>query len=131
MKYYILIVLLAVNCIHAQKEQKISSMDFVQIQNNHVDEVMHYYNNNWKVLRVKALEKNYIESFQILENIYSDEAPFHLILVTTYKNQAQFDAREKHFRALIDAMGELNLLNDKKPAEFRKTLFGTDAKHLN
>ncbi|WP_298904654.1 hypothetical protein [uncultured Psychroserpens sp.] len=131
MKYYILIVLLSINFIHAQQEQKMSSMDFVQIQNDHVDEVMHYYNNNWKVLRIEAIEKGYIDSFQILENVYSEEAPFHLILITTYKNKMQFDHREKHFRELIDAKGPLNLLNNKKPAEFRKILFGTDAKHLN
>ncbi len=131
MKLYTVFAFLCCSICFAQHDENISSMDFVQIQNDNVAEAMHYYNNNWKVLRIKALEKDYIASYQILKTEFTDEAPFHLILVTTYKNKAQFDARETHFRELIDELGKLNLLNDKKPEEFRKTLMGTDAKHLN
>lgn len=106
-------------------------MDFVQIQNNLSSEAMHYYENNWKALRDQALKKNYIDSYKLLKNEYTEEAPFHLILITTYKNKTQFDKREIHFQELIKSHGELRLLNDKQPVEFRKTLFGTDAKHLN
>ena len=130
LKYAILLLFLN-SIVYAQEDQKISSMDFVQIQNNNVAEAIHYYENNWKILRVQALEKNYIDSYQLLKAEYSDEAPFHLILVTTYKNKSQFDAREKHFQELIDNLGKLNLLNDKTPEAFRKTLFGTDAVQLN
>lgn len=131
MKRYILLVFLICGFSYAQNDEKISSMDFVQIQNDNTEEAMHYYENNWKALRIKALEKNYIESYQILKNEYSEEAPFHIILITTYKNKIQFEAREIHFRELIEAHGELNLLNHIEPGAFRKTLFGTDAKHLN
>ncbi|MDG5493141.1 hypothetical protein [Psychroserpens sp. SPM9] len=120
-----------IGIVYAQDDQSISSMDFVQIQNNNTAEAKYYYEHNWKVLRQLALEKKYIASFQIMETEPTEEAPFHLILITTYQNKSQFDAREKHFRELIDGLGDLQLLNNKKPTEFRKTLFGTDAKHLN
>lgn len=125
-------VTLLFSCLSfSQTNAKISSMDFVQIQNNNIEEAMYYYHNNWKKLRIKALEKNYIDSYQLLKNEYSEAAPFHIILITTYKNKTQFEAREKHFQELIDGHGELMLLNNKTPKEFRKTVFGTDAKHLN
>ena len=124
-------LLCAIPSMNAQNSEQISSMDFVQIQNNNTAEAMHYYEHNWKVLRKQALEKNYIASYQLLQSEYSEATPFHLILITTYKDKAQFDKREDHFRELIEALGDLNLMNDKKPSEFRKTVFGTDAVHLN
>lgn len=84
MRICILIVLLSCSFSFSQTEEKISSMDFVQIQNDNFEEAMYYYQNNWKKLRLKALEKNYIHSFQLLKNEYTLEAPFHIILITTY-----------------------------------------------
>ncbi|MBR9915597.1 MAG: hypothetical protein GYB32_12360 [Algicola sp.] len=52
------------------------------------------------------------------------------MLITTFKNKLQFNQREAHFRELMETMGGLDLLNEKQPAEFRKTLFGSDAVHL-
>ncbi|WP_299524752.1 hypothetical protein [Winogradskyella sp.] len=78
-----------------------------------------------------AVEKGYIDSFELLQTTYSKETPFHLVLVTTYTNKAQYDQREKHFSKLIKAKGGLKLLNDKQPSEFRKSVFGVEgAKHL-
>ena len=70
-----------------------------------------------------AMAEKYISSFEIMETSYSDEAPFHIMLITTYANKEQFEAREKHFQELIEQNGALNLLNDKKPSEFRKNIF--------
>ncbi|MEM9362435.1 MAG: hypothetical protein AAGA43_07370 [Bacteroidota bacterium] len=120
---------LFLSCIfygNAQENTKISTMDFVQILNGNLDEARYYFQNNWKVLREMALERDYIHSYDVLETSLSEDAPFELILVTTYKNEAQYRAREEHFRELIDEKGELDLMNDKKPGEFRKTLFNKE-----
>ena len=50
----------------AQQSDKNSTLDFVQILNNNTEEALFYYQNNWRVLREKAMSKNYIESFQML-----------------------------------------------------------------
>ncbi len=76
-----------------------------------------------------AIKKNQIDSYQLLETTPTKKAPFSFMLITTYKNKAQFDAREKHFDELIKEKGKLELLNNKKPDEFRKTLFGKDVYH--
>ena len=130
LKFTILFLFLS-SIIYAQEDQKISSMAFVQIQNDNVAEAMHYYENNWKVVRLQAQEKNYIDSYQLLKAEYSDKVPFHLILVTTFKDKTQFAAREKYFQRLIENVGELNLLNHKIPNNFRKILFETHTVHLN
>jgi hypothetical protein len=114
-----------------QSNEKISSMDFVQVLNGNIKETIYYYQNNWKVLREKALIKSYIESFQLLETKSSKDASFQFVLITTYRDKKQYDLREKHFEILISERGGLKLLNDKKPNEFRKVIFGKDKlKHL-
>ena len=73
-----------------------------------------------------ALENSYIHSFQILETPFTEEQPFELMLITTYANKEQYDLREDHFRVLIKVKGALELLNEKKPNEFKETLFSKE-----
>ncbi|MEM7551090.1 MAG: hypothetical protein AAF363_15510 [Bacteroidota bacterium] len=107
---------------------KISSIDHVQVLNNNLEEAVYYYQNNWKVLREMALEKDYIDSFQFLENTDANNSTdsTDIILITTFGDSVQFSKREKHFEELISIKGPLQLMNDKKPGEFRKTLKSQD-----
>lgn len=97
---FFLLLLISLS-IRAQPSERISTMDFVQILNDNVAEVAFYYQNNWKVLRKMAVEKGYIASYEIIETEAASEAPFHLILITTYSNKAQYKQREAHFQGLI------------------------------
>jgi len=106
-----------------QHNDKITTIDFVQILNEHKKEAIYYYENNWKVLREMATINGHIHSYQLLETPYTEEAPFDLMLMTTYQNKTQYDLREKHFAELIAEKGELNLMNVREPREFRKILF--------
>ncbi|WP_435624364.1 hypothetical protein [Flagellimonas sp.] len=110
----------------AQENDKISTLDFVQILDGNRDETMFYFENNWKILRQMAVERDYIHSYDVMETPFSEEAPFELILITTYKDEAQYNLRESHFRELIEERGELKLLNNKKPNEFRRTIFNKE-----
>ncbi|NAS12250.1 hypothetical protein GTQ38_09575 [Flavobacteriaceae bacterium R33] len=105
-------------------------MDFVQILNDNKEETLFYYHNNWKVLREKALENNYIHAYELLETEATEDAPFQLILKTTYLNKEQFDQSEENFQKLIDEKGETRFLNEKRPPQFRKLLFHKNLKHL-
>ena len=114
-----------------QANEKITTIETVEILNNHTEEAIYYFQNNWKQLRLKAVEKGYIHSFQLLETSFSDETPFHLVLITTYSDNIQYDKREEHFAELIKDSVGLKLLNDKKPSEFRKSVFSIEkAKHV-
>ena len=127
MRTLLLLIVLSVNSPgYGQQNDRISTIDFVQVLNENKAEAVYYYQHNWKVLRNMALENGYIHSFQILETPFTEEQPFELMLITTYSNKKQYDLREDHFRTLIQEIGELKLLNEKKPAEFRKTLFSKE-----
>jgi len=122
-KICIVLFLISIQFSFAQKSERISTVDFVQIVNENKEETVFYYQHNWKILREMALEKNYIVSYEIMETSYSEEAPFHFMLITTYKDKLHYEQREEHFQELIKIKGKLELLNAKKPTEFRKTLF--------
>ena len=107
-------------------------IDYVKVLNNNKSEALFYYQNNWQQLRIKAIEKGYIKSYQLLEVEPNSETPYTYILFTTYKNKVQYDNSENNFRELIDASGGLKLLNDKKPNEFRKVILHSGTiKHWN
>lgn len=120
----------SINETSNERESWISTIDFVEILNGHTQEALYYYDNNWKVLRENALVKKYIESYQLLKTPTSDDNKIALILITTYSNQEQYDIRELHFEELIRLKGELRLLNEKMPKEFRKIAFSKqEVKH--
>ena len=127
MRRIIFLILLSICSIgYGQQDDKISTIDFVQILDDNRKETIYYFQNNWKVLRNMALKKGYIDSYQFLEVSVSLDQPFQLMLITTYLNEEQYNLREDHFAELIKENGELKLLNDKKPGEFRKTLFSKE-----
>ena len=123
MRPVILLIALSISMIsYGQNDSRITTIDFAQILNN-TEEATYYFQNNWIVLRDMALENGYIHSSQVLEVPLSEGEPFQLILVTTYTNKEQYDLREDLFDELIKEKGGLNLMSDKKPGEFRKSLF--------
>ena len=109
-----------------QENDKISTIDFVQILNGNRSEALYFYENNWKVLREMAVKKGYINSYQLLEDTSAEGDSFQIMLITTYANEEQYELREENFRELIEERGKLRLLNQKKPEDFRKTLFHKD-----
>lgn len=117
---------------YAQQSEKISMIDYVEVLNNSKKETLYYYQNNWEQLRIKAIEKKLIDTYQILETIPTKETPFSFILITTYLDKAQYDASEINFRKIIEESDGLKLLNEKKPSEFRKViLHNNSVKHWN
>lgn len=109
-----------------QNSVKTSTMDFIQIQQNYREEALFFYQNNWKKLREEAIKKGYIHSFLLLETEASEDAPFHIVLITTYLDEQQYQEREKNFTLLMQNNKGPKLLNDIKPKTFRKKLFSKE-----
>lgn len=127
MKTIILSILLVISSFcFGQKNETIGTIDFVKTLNDNTAEIIYYYENNWKVLREMAMEKEYIHSYQLMEMSQKDEGDFDIILITTYANEEQYGKRELHFQELIKAKGELKLMNDKKPGDFRKIVLSKE-----
>ena len=123
MKYPLTLLFTLTMLISNGQDQRISTFEFVEILANNREEAVYYFENNWKVLREMALERDYLVSYDLLETNYADDTPFHLVLQTTYANQEQFAQREERFSLLISELGPLNLLNELKPADFRASVF--------
>ncbi|MEM7108202.1 MAG: hypothetical protein AAF519_08245 [Bacteroidota bacterium] len=125
-------LLFLIDVTTVQSDTRISTIEFVQILDDNREEALFYYQNNWKVLREMAVKKGYIYSFELLEVEFTEDQPYHIILMTTFANKDQYEKREEHFQELIKAKGSLRLLNEKKPGEFRKNLYLKElATHLN
>jgi hypothetical protein len=133
MKWILMITLMAISFVcPAQSDERVSTIDFVQVLNDNKAETLYYYQHNWEELRKEALAKGYIDSYQLLEAQASIAEPFQFMLVTTYADKVQYDTREAHFKELIAQQGEVKLLNDIPKSEFRKILFSKEIiRHWN
>ena len=100
-------------------------MDFVKIEDGKKAEAIFYYENNWKLYRDIAIKKKLITSYQLVEAIADSLNNFDLILITTYADSAQFLKSEENFRDIIKSVRPNGpvLLNELKPADFRKNVF--------
>ncbi len=77
MRIILLITLLGLVAVsYGQIDNKISTIDFVQIIDDNKDEAVYFYQNNWEVLRDMAVKKGYIHTYQFLEVSPSEDAPF-------------------------------------------------------
>lgn len=106
-----------------QNAEKVSTMDFIQIQQGYKAEALFFYQNNWKKLREDALRIGYIDSFLLVETETSEDAPFHIVLITTYVSNKQYQAREENFSELMQSSKGPKLLNTVSPKIFRKKLY--------
>jgi hypothetical protein len=79
----------------SQKSNPVSVMDFVKIINGKKAEALFYYENNWKLYRDEALNKNFIQSYQLMEVVPDSLNNFDLVLITVYKDSLQHRDSEK------------------------------------
>lgn len=120
---YLISILFFFPLIPEKGSEVVSTVDLVEVINGNLAEAEYYYQNNWQVLREQAMEKGYIQSYQLIMAEPTEELPVSIMLITTYKDTAQYDKAEENFGKLIEARGDLRLLNDKKPTEFRRMIY--------
>lgn len=123
---FFILFTLSVN-IYAQSDV-VTLVEAVKIKNEKRAEAIFFYENNWKILREQALEKGIIHSYEFIVSEINEKANFDIILITRYKDQAQFEKSEENFRPLLDARGDVKLLNRTKPDDFRKSVFVINGK---
>ncbi len=104
------------------KSTSVSTIDYVKILDNKSAEALHYYENNWKLLRKKATEHGFIKSYQLLK--VDNNENYDLLLITEYATQGQYDAKEDNFKKLMEnyMKNGVDLLNDIQPNAFRKNV---------
>ena len=97
-KLLFLLVSLSVGSVSAQE---VSIFDFVKTVDNNKEELIYYYENNWKILRDIAKERDFIESYELLITEADSVADFDIILITRYKNETQYQQGEERFQQII------------------------------
>jgi hypothetical protein len=109
----------------AQHNKPVILMDFVKIKDGKKAEAMYFYENNWKLYRDITLKRNIIQSYQLVEVIPDSLNNFDMILITTYKDSAQFLKSEENFVPILKGARPNGpaLLNDIRPADFRQNVF--------
>ncbi|MEP5611697.1 MAG: hypothetical protein ABJP45_05575 [Cyclobacteriaceae bacterium] len=109
-----------------QADERITSLDFVQVLNDNYEEAIYYYQYNWRILREWAVEEKVISSYEFFQTESTPDQPFDFILRTTYPDSARFALREENFERLIQKKGDLKLKNKLQPGDFRKILFSKE-----
>ena len=104
-------------------------MDFVRINAGKEKEAIYFYENNWKVFRDIAYERNYITSYKLLRVKPDSVGNFNLILMTEFADSTQFNLSEERFQFIIKELRPAGpkLLNDLKPKDFTKNVFFKEA----
>ena len=111
--------------------QQVSTIDFMKVINGNRAELIYYYENNWKVLRDMALERNYIVSYELLETEAESTGDFDILLITRYENEEAYEKAEERFQGLIREIQTASgpkLMNDLTPSQFRDWKFSKTTK---
>lgn len=111
--------------LSAQQDKTVSVMDFVKIRDGKKAETLYFYENNWKIYRDAAMERGLIHSYQLVMAAPDSLNNFDLVLITTYKDSAQYLKSEENFQPILKELrpNGPKLLNQLKPAEFRQNVF--------
>ena len=133
MKHLIPVFLILFSTVSfGQADPSVTIIDFVKIKNNNTKEAIYYYEKNWKASRDIALAKGFIKSYRLLSTTADSAADFDLVLITEFKDSAQYNLVEERFQAIFKEMrtGGPTLLNDIKPSEFRRIVFNKKAETI-
>lgn len=123
--FFLSFILITVSPASAQNNHTVTIMDFVKIKDGKTTETLFFYENNWKLYRDLAIKKNIIQSYKLVRAIPDTLNNFDLILITVYKDSAQYAGSEQNFRPILKELrpnGPL-LLNELKPNDFRQNVF--------
>lgn len=106
--------------------------DFVKIKNGRRDEVLYFYENNWKAYREEAKKRGVIDSFELVEASSEKNAGFDLILITRFRGKEQLDKSEENFAPILKQISPNGpaLKNGLAPADIRENVFAYTGRSL-
>ncbi len=124
-RFLFIVLLLVSEEVFAQSDKPVAMYDFVKIKDGRIQETLYYYENNWKIYRDIALQKNYITGFRIVACQPDTALDFDLILITEYADSSHFAKSEEYFGPIIKDVrpnGPITL-NELKADAFRSILY--------
>ncbi len=103
----------------------IAIVEFIKVKGGKRDEARYFYENNWRAYRDVAAKRGVIESFEYIEVAAPHNAAFDIILITRYKDAAQFRNSERAFEPIMKELrpkGPL-LKGAFAPDDFREIVY--------
>ena len=84
-----------------ETEQPVWTMEFLKVMPGQFGPTLGYLDDNWMRIREEAKRKGAVLGYhRIAEQIVSEGDP-SIVLLTEYKNQAAYDAREELFASIV------------------------------
>ena len=112
-----------VNAVSKDRDNDgVTVVDGIEVLSGFREEAIYYYTNNWLAFREAALEKNYIDSYELIIDD-SDSGDVDIILITRFDSARQYQEVEARYTELMSEH-QLALLNEVQPGEFRRNVFG-------
>lgn len=112
------------------QSQGVMLVDVMRIDKSRKAEALYYFENNWRVFREEAISQGVITGYQFYET--ESDGTLEFVLITEFKDENQYANSEANFEPILKKLrpdGPI-MLNDVKPAEFRKSVSTKMAKVL-
>jgi hypothetical protein len=87
--------------LSANPGEAVWSVDFVKVKPGMFEQTMTYFDSGWVPAREEALRGDSIVSFHRIAEQSEKTKEWDIILMTQYRNQAAYDARESVFAPII------------------------------
>jgi hypothetical protein len=84
----------------ADNEKPVWTMESIKVKPGMLDITLGYLDNSWMRVRQEAKRQGAVLSYHCIAEEGSRESDREVILLTEYKNQASYDAREKLFSSI-------------------------------
>ena len=106
----------------------ITTVELVEIKPGMTREARAYYEAGWAAARKVAAKRGQIASYELLVSEGGVGTEPEVVLITTYADRAQYEAREEHFRAIFDEIGLDGpiVVEGKSRGEILGTTIGSD-----
>lgn len=92
------------------------TVNYVKANEGQLEDLMQFYHQNWAAARKFAKRKKYIVDYQWF--VLPENDPYQLVLMTKYKDKAQFDQREANFQRVFEKVKPV-LINGKSSSDMR------------
>ena len=108
-----LLVALSVNAQQSQtsppasplnSDKPVWALEFVKVKPGMFAATMGYLDDNWIRLRAEAKRQGAVLSYNRVAGEESSNSDWDILLMTEYKNQATYDAREKLFSSILQRL---------------------------
>jgi hypothetical protein len=85
----------------ADKEKPVWTMEILKVMPGKFGPTLGYLDDNWMRIREEAKRQGAVLSYHRIAEQSISESDRNIVLLTEYKNQAAYDAREKLFTSIL------------------------------